>query len=151
MKHLLTLSFLIVFTKSFGQISPPTKVAPAVTVGKIAPLGGFVADLTYQINDGDTTYTLRFNDAQYKQINSIESVRFSADGGTVDELYNLFKSVFLDENKKNKDYIVQFTLGRESVTISNTKSLGVTSAMFTRKSSFFTLTEKQVDKLFGKN
>lgn len=151
MKYLLTIALFTLSLFGYSQISEPIKPPPTKTIGKIAPLGGFVAELSYYINEGDTIYLLNFNDASYTKINSIETVRFSEEGNTVNELYKMFKSVFIPENKKNKDYIVQFTLGKETVSIGNTKSLGVTSAMFTRNSSFFTLTEKQVDKLFGKN
>jgi hypothetical protein len=41
-------------------------------------------------------------------------------------------------------------LGKEAVSISHTKGMGVTSAMFIVKNAYFMLTEKQVDKLFGK-
>lgn len=151
MKYLLTLTLCALFLFGTSQISQPTKLPPTVTIGKIAPLGSFVAELAYQVNNGDTAYTLSFNDASYTQINSIENVRFAGGENTVNELHKAFKSVFLSENKKNKDYIVHFTLGKDVVAISNTKSMGITSAMFLVRQAYFTLTEKQVDKLFGKN
>ncbi len=151
MKYVLTFAFCALFFFGHSQISQPAKIPPTVTVGKIAPLGGFVAELSYQVNNGDTAYTLSFNDASYTQINSIENVRFSGGESTINELYKAFKSVFLSENKKNKDYMVHFTLGKDVVAISNTKSMGITSAMFLIRQAYFTLTEKQVDKLFGKN
>jgi hypothetical protein len=139
---------------AYGQISTPQKSTPSSIVGKIAPMGAFVAGLSCRINEADskdTTYTLSFNNLKFKHIDAIESVSFSGVNNTVNELYKVFKSVFTDENKKNKDYIVNFTLGKDAVTISNTKAMGVTSAMFLVKDAYFTLTEKQVDKLFGKN
>lgn len=138
----------------YTQISAPLKVSASITVGKIAPMGSFTAELSYQINEKDTKdtiYTLRFNNAKYTHITSIESVRFSGVDNTVVELYKMFKSVFSEENKKNKDYIVQFNLGKDAVAVSSIKSMGITSAMFTYKEAYFSLTEKQVDKLFGKN
>jgi hypothetical protein len=136
------------------QISTPQKLTPLTVVGKIAPMGAFVAELSYQLNNADekdTIYTLRFNNLKYKHIDAIESVRFSGINNTLNELYNIFKSVFTEENKKNKNYLVNFTLGKDVVAISNYKSMGVTSAMFLIKDAYFTLTEKQIDKLFGKN
>jgi hypothetical protein len=150
MKYLLTIAFVSVFGFLQAQISEPIKPPASVTVGKIAPLGGFVAELSYYINEGDTTYILTFNNMKYKHIDAIESVAFSGISNSAEGLYKMFKSVFSKENKSNKDYIVQFTLGKESVAISNVKSMGITSAMFTCKNAFFTLTEKQVNKLFGK-
>jgi hypothetical protein len=152
MKYLLTTLILSLLSNySNGQISVPKEAQPTTLVGKIAPMGGFVAELSYLKNEADTTYFLRFRNAKYTHITSIESVAFSGVDNTVTELYKVFKSAFTDENKSKKDFLVQFTLGKNEVAISNTKSLGITSAMFTYKDAFFTLTEKQIDKLFGKN
>jgi hypothetical protein len=87
---------------------------------------------------------------KYTHIDAITSVQFSGIGNAVSGLYKVFKSVFSEENKSNKDYTVQFTLGKELVSISHTKGMGITSAMFLIKDAYFMLTEKQVDKLFGK-
>ena len=153
MKYLLTIILLNALTAT-SQITTPQKVTPSTIVGKIAPMGAFVAELSCrqnEVDDKDTTYTLRFNNMKYKHIDAIVSVDFSGIGNTVGDLYKAFKSVFAEENKKNKDYLVNFTLGKEPVAISNTKTMGVTSVMFLIKDAYFTLTEKQVDKLFGKN
>lgn len=152
MKYLLTLMMVNIFCAS-GQISVPQKVTPSTLVGKIAPMGAFVAELSYKQNEADnkdTTYTLRFNNMKYTHIDAIESVSFSGVGNAASDLYKVFKSVFAPENKNNKDYIVQFMLGKEAVSISHTKGMGITSAMFVVKNAYFMLTEKQVDKLFGK-
>lgn len=137
-----------------GQISAPQKVEPSTIVGKIAPMGGFVAELSYRKNeadDKDTTYMLRFNNMKYTRIDVIESVRFSGIGNAVEDLYKVFKSVFSEENKNNKEYVAQFSLGKDAVVISHTKGMGIISAMFLVRDAWFSLTEKQVDKLFGKN
>jgi hypothetical protein len=152
MKYLLTLMMFNVFCAS-GQIGAPQKITPSTIVGKIAPMGAFIAELSYRPNEADetdTTYTLRFNNMKYTHIDAITSVQFSGIGNAVSGLYKVFKSVFSEENKSNKDYTVQFTLGKELVSISHTKGMGITSAMFLIKDAYFMLTEKQVDKLFGK-
>lgn len=155
MKYLLTLPLLACLTQLVNaQISIPEKSAPATTIGKIAPMGTFTAELSYSINEvdvSDTIYTLRFRNHKYTQIDSYEKVRFSSEGNTVDELYKAFKSVFTEENKRNKDYLIHFTLGKDVVAISQAKSMGITSAMFLVKDAYVLLTEKQINKLFGKN
>ncbi len=151
MRTLLLSAILFVSISSFCQISTVRKLEKGTSVGKIAPMGAFIAELSYDVGPAkDTTYTLMFNDATYSKIDAIKSVHFSGTEGTAEKLYEMFKSVFSPENKKNKDYIVTATLGMEQVIISNFKSMGVVSAMFTVNGAFFTLVEKQVDKLFGK-
>lgn len=136
-----------------GQIGTIQKSTPSVTVGKVAPVGTFIAELSLDINpvdDKDTTYTLKYRDYQFKQTVSIESIKFSGIGDTEDQLYNVFKSVFLEENRNNKEYLLKFTLGEKPVAIGNYKSMGTTMAIFMNGRSYFYLTDKQVDKLFGK-
>ena len=149
--------FISIFTLSTlfskGQIGTPVKESPSVTIGKIAPVGSFIMELSYRSNPEDpkdTTYTIRFRDYTYTHITSIKSMSFSGIDGTVDKLYDLFKSVFAEENRSNKDYAVTFTLGKELVQIANFKSMGTTMAMLLVGKSYGLLTEKQVDKLFGK-
>lgn len=155
MKYLLTIMIITVLSHiGLAQIGAPVKVLPSTTVGKIAPMGTFTAELSYTINDADTkdtSYTFRFRNHKYTQIDSYESVQFSGEGNTAEQLYKVFKSVFTDENKNNKDYFVHFSLGKETVAISHTKSMGITSAMFQAKDAYVMLTEKQINKLFGKN
>lgn len=156
MKRLLTIMIITVLqlgSNTYGQISTPIKSAPRTTVGKIAPLGSFTAELSYQKSEQegtDTIYSLSFRNAKYSHITSVETVHFSSEGNTVNELYKVFKSVFLPENKNNKDYMVHFTLGKTDVAISTFKNMGITSAMFFCNGAYFTLVDKQVDKLFGK-
>lgn len=152
MKYLLAgLIAIALYHEGAGQISVPQKSQPNITVGKIAPLGSFTAELSYQITGTDTAYTLRFRNAKYTKIISTEAVLFNSDGNAVNGLYQAFKSVFKDENKNNKDYLIHFTIGKDVVAISTYKNMGITQAMFLVKDAHFAITEKQVDKLFGKN
>jgi hypothetical protein len=150
MKYLLAILALLP-NLSDAQIGTPQKATPSIIIGKIAPLGSFTAELSYQVAETDTTYTLRFRNAKYTQITSTESVLFDSDGNAVDGLYKAFKSVFTEENRNNKDYLIHFTIGKDVVAISTYKNMGITQAMFLVKDAHFSITEKQVDKLFGKN
>lgn len=138
MKKNICFLLMIVSLTSYSQISTPVKLS-STTLGKVAPLGTFIADITYS---GDV-YTLSFNDLRFKT-DFIKSVSFQNVDSTVDKLYNLFKDAF-----KSKEPVT-FKLGSQEVTISRMKSMGVTSAMFTMGDAYFTMTEKQVDKLFAK-
>jgi hypothetical protein len=139
-----TLLLLLFAFQAKAQISEPVKYE-AKTVGKIAPMGAFVADIS---QTGDS-YTLSFNDMQYSKIDAIKSVSFQGKE-TLDKLYELFKSVFKPENKSNKDYLIGFKLGDKDVTISTYKNMGVTQSRFEMSGQWFSITERQVDKLFSK-
>lgn len=155
MKYLLTVLIISMLCNySNAQIGTPVKSTPSIVVGKIAPLGTFIAELSYrqnEVDEKDTTYTLRFRNQKYTRIDSYESVEFSGIGNAVEDLYKAFKSVFTEENKSNKEYSITFTMGKDVVMISNYKVMGITSALFLVKGAHVSLTEKQVDKLFGKN
>lgn len=111
------------------------------TIGKIAPMGAFVADLGYSVNGKDTIYTLTFNDKKYTKIDAFKVISFNDIGF----FYNKLKESF----KKDNNYTETFDLGKYSITIKKTKSMGVISVMILVDDAYTTLTEKQVDKLFG--
>ena len=147
MKSIIICSFTMLVFRASAQIGTPVKEVPATIVGKVNPMNTFIAELNYSVKDKDTTYTLSFRDMKYEQITSIKSIQFSGEGNTVDQFYSLFKSVFSDENKKNKDYAVTVTLGNKVISISRYKNM----ALFLVDNSNVFLTEKQIDKLFGKS
>lgn len=117
-------------------------------------MGAFIAQLSYTINpdgDKDTVYTIRFRNYRYKVISETFQVQFSGEGGSLDSLYSLMKSVFAEENKNNKDYSVSVTLGKEIIALSNYRTLGTTLVMFQTQDGYGLLKESQVEKLFVKN
>ena len=147
MKSIIIAISLLIAGNLFAQIGTPVKEIQSTIVGKVNPMNTFIAELNYSVKDKDTTYTLSFRDMKYEQITSIKSIQFSGEGNTVEQLYSLMKSVFLDENKKNKDYAVTVTLGSNLVSISHYRNM----VQFLVDNSNVFLTEKQIDKLFGKS
>ena len=147
MKSIIICSLTMLVGGASAQISTPVKEIPSTIIGKVNPMNTFIAELNYSVKDKDTTYTLSFRDMKYEQITSIKSIQFSGEGNTVEQLYSLMKSVFLDENKKNKDYAVTVTLGSNLVSISHYRNM----VQFLVDNSNVFLTEKQIDKLFGKS
>lgn len=137
-----------------GQISIPGKEPIKITVGKIAPMGSFVAELYYSISNednSDTTYTLMYRDDKYNSLLSLESVSFSGMDNALEQLYIAMKSVFLPDNKNKKEYALNFKLGKDVVQISNFKSFGVYMVLFMADNKgYFKITQSQLDKLFGK-
>ncbi len=132
-----------------AQIEIKKETAP-VYIGKVK--AGYIskAELFYKIIDDDTVYTLMFKNEQYKTLVDYEYISFSNQDGTLQKLYELFKTVFTDENKKNKDYQVKFTLGESSALISNWRLFGNTSAYFSNSKGYCVLTENNIELLFGK-
>lgn len=148
----LMISFLVIKITN-AQISVTSVNNKAkVVVGKVAPLGAFIADLTYKIEGADTIYTFCHHNQKYKTLTDINCVVFFGRDNTFESLYTLLKSVFLDENKKNKDYLVSFKLLDDGYVIRTRRDFGVTQVQFSNESftQYVSFTEKQVDKLFGK-
>ncbi len=139
---------------SIAQIGTPIKTPPSITVGKVTPMGTFGAELTYAPNPVDangTLYTLKFRNYKYDQVTLTFVVQFSGVNHTVDSLYSLMKTVFAKENKKNKDYTVTVTLGKDVVTIGTYRVDMIGLKFSLPDGSYGVLTEKQLDKLFAKN
>ena len=145
MKNLLYLIAFFVCSNNFGQIQ---NVKQLEVIGTIKPKRTISAELSYIIqDDSDTLYTIMFRNRKYDYILRMQSIHFSGHDGTLQSLYTICKSVFSDENKTKKDYKVQFKLGGEQVIVSNK---GMSSLMFSTEKGYFYLTDRQVDRLFGK-
>jgi hypothetical protein len=149
MKFLTVIAICLISLPSVAQIEVQESEKPA-RVGHFKNGATIGAELTYRINDGDTLYTLLFNDLEYKYLTEYKSISFDGTGGVVNQLYDVMKTFFSDENKKNKDYKKNLRLGDTNITLMNMKVMGVTSIMFHAKGGYFYLTEKQLNKLFGK-
>jgi len=127
MKKLLlifTLSFLTLFC--FDAKSQKLQISTTHEIGKIANGSACDAILSYSINK-DTTYTLTYMgvDDNSKSNWASESVKFKGDTNTINSLYDAMKSVFKDENKSNKNYSLEFTLGDSQFIIKSKKSFGI--------------------------
>jgi len=151
MKTISLIALLFCSHNMLSQISLPAKNNETVTVGKIAPLSSFLAELNYQIVAGDTMYTLVFQDARYTKITSYESITFSGKDSTVEKLYDVFQSFFSDPIKEDKDYKLSFLLGNESITLSNYRAFGGNSIRVIKSNGGnITFSEKQIKKLFNR-
>ena len=149
--QVLMFTFLINITNAQISVTSVTNKAKVV-VGKVVPMGAFIADLTYSIDGVDTIYSFCHRNQKYTTLTDIKCVVFFGRDNTFESLYTLFKSVFLDENKKNKDYLVRFKIMDNGFSIRTNRIFGVTQVMFADElfTQHVSFTEKQVDKLFGK-
>ena len=151
MKKLLVFSMLLVSFVSYGQIAV-LSIPKSNEVGKIKSGMYTHAEITYTTEGKDTTYTFRYMDAQYKTLTEYKSVYFQSDNNTLESFYQICKSVFSDENKKNKYYSVDFKMGNDFMLVKNSRMFGIWYVTIGVINKGFTiqLLESQIDKLFGK-
>lgn len=145
----LALSFISLM--SFGQIEIlKTNKTKSVEVGKVYIGLDFVSSLKYSPQEGDTTYVLTFWNREFQRPIDMQVIYFNGNQKTLDDLYTVCKSVFEEENRKNKDYNVFIQLGADKVLISTWKYYGLTHVNIRSKEGYFILTESQLEKLFNK-
>jgi hypothetical protein len=126
------------------------KVPETTVVGKTYNGGSSpVLELSYRLEGTDTLYTFMFINSKYS-MGDYQSVHFSGEGNTLNDLYNILMTFFTDEHKKDKDYTVNLKLGSENVVLKNYRIFGSTSVMFYTPKGYCFLTEKQIKKVFNR-
>lgn len=102
----------------------------------------------------DTTYTLTYRDGSYSHIFSYESIYFS-DKETLLQFKDIVMSVFKDENRKNKEYEVNFTLPGSRgenilATVKTHRSMGITTSwLFINNQGHIAEVERNWTKVFS--
>jgi hypothetical protein len=145
MRKLIFSIFLVsIFFSASGQLHIDEPVSKT-TVGKVAG-----AELYYEVKDQDTTYTLLFRNAEYSSIVDYAAITWQSAQGETEALYNLFMSVFKDENKKNKNYKVEFKLGTHDAVIRTERGMGMTYLWLWTDAGYTTFGQEQIKRLFGK-
>ncbi len=133
-----------------AQIGQKVETKKSTIVGKVAPLGAFKEELSYVESENGLLYTLSYNDLKFTAITDIKSISFYATFNDVESLYNDMKGQFDKEVGQSYD----FKLGEADVRVERSKYLGVPIlTIYIIKNgvqSFFYLTKKETDKLFGK-
>lgn len=114
-------------------------------IGVFATLSGTVYD-----NSKDTIYALCLQDQRYTRITSIECVSFNATLTDIENIYKSFKSCFEKQNKTNKDYQINMTLGEKSIRIFPIPESVFGGIYLYIGSAYTSMSEKHVDILFGK-
>lgn len=151
MKKLIFSLLFLVPVLSFAQIAIQSAgTEKKGTLGVVKGLGYYIGEISYTIEGKDTTYTFYFRNNKYSQLVDVQYVSFDEQGGTLNQLYDVMKSVFKEENKKNKDYEVKFNLGDTPVIVSGTKLSGTYVLWFYTPNGYCYLRENTVDKLFDK-
>lgn len=142
MKHILILSTLALILS--------TKTNAQIPIGKCSHGAYTSGELSYEIKGTDTLYTLTYRDFQYSSNPIYDDLKFKGNSKVIDDLYNLMKSVFNEENVKNKDYKVAITLGDQEVKVGTYRFMGMTMSQITTNIGWGYFTSIQLDKLFGK-
>jgi hypothetical protein len=154
MKLIAPLTAFLVFMLSpvlcFSQLSGVTKEETGTIVGQVISSGRIISRLSYQVyKQSDTLCTLVLHDTNPESL-TVSFILFWDRGGVIDSLYTLLKSVFSPENKQSEDFRISFTLGFDTLTVYSIGSGHKRRAEISTKNGVFLLTEKEVDKLFGK-
>jgi hypothetical protein len=129
----------------------PVKAKPEIVLTKVTNVGTYIGGISYTVeSDGkDTSYDLSFNNYKYMHITAIGHIYFSGEGHALDSLHALMKTVFLEENRKNKDYMVTVQLGKGPISVGTYRTMGITACLIQNEEGYGLFTEKQVERLFG--
>ena len=150
MKNIITILFLFVFSISNAQISQKETSKKSILVGKVAPMGAFKEELSFIETDNGNLYTLSYNDMKFTTISNTKAISFYATPNEVDILFNDMKGQF--EKEIGDGYDIK--LGDADVRVERSKYLGfpILTIYIIKNNvkSFFYLTKKETDKLFGK-
>lgn len=122
------------------------------SIGKLRTLGSTKASLEYSLSGRDTVYLLFMKDFTKrgeKAESQFFSIRFNGVGNTFEKLYELLKSFFLDENRKNS-YTQTFRLGSQMVNLQHFLLVTGKGVKLSTKDGYINLSEGDIDKLFGK-
>lgn len=119
-------------------------------VGELKSLGVTKARMQYLSYGNDTTYMLFMKDMKNPKVVNYFSVSFRNVNSTYSSLYDLMKTFFTDENKRNKKYEQTFRLGTTYVHIQHKPLITAHGIMLSTKEGFIYLSERDIEKLFGK-
>ncbi|MFO0415467.1 MAG: hypothetical protein ACK50E_07410 [Bacteroidota bacterium] len=137
------------------------KVETSTYIGKVKSNSSILASLEYRLDDNkDTIYTLKYRNFKLSNLLEYETFTFKNDGNTINQFYDILKSFFTEENKKNKEYQVAVKFRDKSLYLFNWRNLGVTNVGISLSrynivdnsidSGYCYLTEKQINKLFSR-
>lgn len=119
-------------------------------LGEVKSVGSLIAKLEYSVAANDTTWFLLMKDFKKQQEVNYFSIRFQSTGNACTQFYELLKSFFTDDNRANKNYMQTFTLGNTGVNLQHCTLIAKHGVRLTTRDGYINLSEKDIDKLFGK-
>lgn len=147
LRYSLKLAFcFLLIQQSSAAFSQTTDASTTWT--QIGKVGSKKVELSYKLQPaGDTLFHLKFPDASQNTKRAYKTLRFS---GSTQRFYEVMKSVFLPENRNDDAFSSTIKLGEEEVVVKNFKRPYGSLVRLHAKGGTVTLSEKQVDKLFGR-
>ena len=134
MKKLLIIPLLLVCYMSIGQN----------IVGNVKRGPYLIAELSFKSVDTTNTYKLRYLDAKFDILKSIE---FDANLQFIDEIYKFFTKMLAEKNGVSDD----IQIGKFKLNATTQKMMGMKNILITiDESSNFGLNGNEINKLFGK-
>jgi hypothetical protein len=149
-KMILVALFIIASFTGNTQIEEKER-ADWQTIGRLKFGGITKAKMEFTASGPDTTFMLFIKDVRDQPDNHYFSIIFRNINGTYETLYNILKSFFLPENKKNRRYSRTFNLGNSSVNVQHHQLITGRGIMFSTNDGYTYWSEKDIDKLFGKD
>ena len=150
MKKIITLACICIGLVANAQIGQKETSKKSTLVGKVAPMGAFKEELSFIETDNGNLYTLSYNDMKFTTISNTKAISFYATPNEVDILFNDMKGQF----EKEIGDVYDIKLGDADVRVERSKYLGfpILTIYIIKNNvkSFFYLTKKETDKLFGK-
>jgi hypothetical protein len=125
-------------------------VPKETVIGTVKNGGRMRSEMSYIASNTDTIYTILYQDVGYQHIVNLKKLTFSSKDDNFNKFYDVLKTFFAKENRKDKDYKLEVTVGDNKLLLSNYTVMGIVAVTITDNSGSFMLTEKQLDKLFGK-
>ena len=120
-------------------------------IGRLKFGGITKAKMEYTNAGTDTTYFLFIKDVRDQPKDNYFGITFKSIDGTYEKLYTILKSFFLPENKKDKKYSRTFNLGKTGVHVQHRQLITGRGIMFSTTEGHTYWSEKDIDKLFGKD
>ncbi|MBL0359219.1 MAG: hypothetical protein IPP72_21175 [Chitinophagaceae bacterium] len=148
LKIWITLFLCLAFTGVYAQIEMASPVQWKL-LGEVKSIGITIAKMEFHTSGNDTVYFLLMKDFRKQQEINYFSLKFNSTANAFGTLYELLKSFFLNENKKNKDYIQTFRLGQEGVNLQHCTLVARHGVRLTTRDGYINLSEKNIDQLFG--
>lgn len=116
--------------------------------GVIGVLENPSVKLNYKTENGtDTLYILTFRNQKYQSIVDYCGIAFNSNKTKLNDLYDLFMSVFKSENINNKTYRVIFELEGKKIAISNMDR----NVWLYTEEGYITLSKNDINTIFNKN
>ena len=147
MKTLNILFLILISNLGLAQIkvlnNPTTEVR-----GLIGSIENPSVKLNFKTENGiDTLYILTYRNQKYQSIIDYSGIAFNSNKTKLNDVYDLFMSVYKAENINNKNYRVIFELEGKKIAISSRDG----NVWLYTTEGYVTLTKDDINKIFNKN